>query len=61
MAIVRFEKKAIPLGVGENGTLKWGAGIRLSNKTDFALVSNRGETLLFDTKDEADNYLEENY
>ena len=56
MALVRIEKKAIPLESG-----KWVAGIRLSTKSDFALISHGGNTIEFDSKKEANEYLEENY
>lgn len=57
MALVKFEQRSIPV-VDQNGLPKWSPAIRLANG-DFIPISHQGEILIYDTKEESDEYFEQ--
>ena len=57
MALVKYEKLAIPTG-DENGILKWCIGHKLCDR-DPALESHQGQLVVFDTLEEAQAYIDE--
>ena len=56
MATVSFEEKVVEVIV--DGVSKWCPAINLGNH-GLSLVSHRGNILIYDTKEEAENYFEE--
>lgn len=57
MALVKFEQRAVPVMV--DGFIKYSPGLRFNGKGDFKLVSQQGEVLVYDTKEEAEEYFED--
>lgn len=57
MALVTFKKRAIPVGIQNEG-VKWCIGHFLGDN-DPALESHQGQLVIFDTVEEAQSYIDE--